>query len=108
MLRAFPTGMKACGLLVVDKLLRVLTADRFFLEAIGSRGEPEGHSLSEVLGPARGRDPVKGISDPQKRNGSIETTRFRGERLKVSYARTKLENDESAIFVTVETMPPRR
>ncbi len=100
-------NIQACGLLVVDKLLRVLTADRFFLEAIGSESDPAGRPLSDVLGRARGRDPLRAIANPENRSGSMETTR-RGNRLKVSYARTKLENDVSAIFVTVETVPRRR
>src|SRR5205823_6829208 len=99
------------GLITVDKKLNVLAADRFFLDAVGSgTADPEGKPLADVLGRAGSPDdPLAAMENRENRQGSIETDRATPDggtrRLKVDYARTKLENDESAIFMTVEAMP---
>ena len=103
-------AQSAAGLITVDKKLNVLAADRFFLDAVGSStGEPEGKPLAEVLGrsPAE-QDPLAAMENGENRAGSIETERATPggmRKLKVDFARTKLENDESAIFMTVEAVP---
>ena len=95
----------------------MIAADRFFLDAVGSKTtDPEGKPLSEVLGEspadAEGGDPLAAMGNRENKRGSIETERTApdgGKRtLKVDYSRTKLEGDVSAIFMTVEALPSKK
>jgi hypothetical protein len=102
------------GLITVDKKLNVLSADRFFLDGVGgTTSDPEGKPLAEVLGESvHDDDSLEAMANRENKNGAIQTERRApggGKRtLKVEYSRTKLENDESAIFMTVEALPEEK
>jgi len=98
------------GLIIADRELRVIAADRFFLDGIGHPVEHlEGRRVAEVLGaPAGGApDPLACLS---LEGGRVYTRRVsasgRPRTLRVSSAPLKVAGGEKQVMLTVEDLTP--
>ena len=98
------------GLIITDANLKVVAADRFFVDGIGHPAdELTGKHLAEVLGPpAATHDALAGVAEDE--GGRIYTRRVapsgRPRMLRVSYTSLKLEGGEKGVMLTVEDLTP--
>ena len=96
------------GLIITDANLKVIAADRFFVDGIGHPAdELTGKHLAEVLGPpAAAHDALAGVAEDE--GGRIYTRRVapsgRPRMLRVSYSSLKLEGGEKGVMITVEDL----
>lgn len=99
------------GLIIADAEMKVVAADRMFIDGIGHPCEElEGRLVSEVLGAPKGtRDALESVTE-ENEVGRLYTRRVSpsglARTLRVSWSPLKLEGGKRGVMLTVEDLSP--